>query len=94
MEGSFFVYKHHNGKLASIVGLSCQTDFAARTTHFKNVGEDLALHVASSSAESLEELLEEFLVMAEGETVGDYLRQAQDILGESVDITTFERFVL
>ncbi len=46
-EGLLATYLHHNGKLASIVELACETDFVARNDAFKQLANDLALQVAA-----------------------------------------------
>lgn len=46
-EGLLATYLHHNGKLASIVELTCETDFVARNEAFKQLANDLALQVAA-----------------------------------------------
>lgn len=46
-EGLLATYRHHNGKLASIVELTCETDFVARNEAFKQLADDLALQVAA-----------------------------------------------
>ena len=47
-EGLLATYMHHNGKLAAIVELACETDFVARNDAFKQLANDLALQVAAS----------------------------------------------
>ncbi|KAA0206973.1 translation elongation factor Ts [Candidatus Uhrbacteria bacterium] len=46
-EGLLATYLHHNGKLAAIVELTCETDFVARNDVFKQLANDLALQVAA-----------------------------------------------
>ena len=46
-EGLIATYVHHNGKLAAMLELSCETDFVARTDEFKELAQDLALQVAA-----------------------------------------------
>ncbi len=46
-EGILATYLHHNKKLASIVELSCETDFVARNEAFIALADDLALQVAA-----------------------------------------------
>lgn len=46
-EGLIVSYVHHNGKLAALLELSCETDFVARTDDFKSLAMDLALQVAA-----------------------------------------------
>lgn len=47
-EGLLATYLHHNGKLAAIVELACETDFVARNEAFKQLANDLALQVAAA----------------------------------------------
>lgn len=46
-EGLVATYVHHNGKLAAMIELACETDFVARTDEFKALAQDLALQVAA-----------------------------------------------
>lgn len=46
-EGMLATYVHHNGKLAAIVELACETDFVARNEEFRALANDLALQVAA-----------------------------------------------
>jgi elongation factor Ts len=48
-EGIIQTYSHHNGRLAVIVEVNCETDFVARNEAFKKFAKDLALHIANSS---------------------------------------------
>jgi elongation factor Ts len=47
-EGVIEVYRHFNGRVASMVELNCETDFVANTPEFQQLAKDLALHVASA----------------------------------------------
>lgn len=46
-EGAIVSYVHHNGKLAALLELACETDFVARNDAFKTLASDLALQVAA-----------------------------------------------
>jgi elongation factor Ts len=48
-EGAIGTYLHHNGKIAVLVELNCETDFVANTDDFRGLARDLAMHVASAS---------------------------------------------
>ena len=48
-EGSIFSYIHHNGKIGVMLELSCETDFVARNDLFKELGKNIAIHIAASS---------------------------------------------
>lgn len=70
-EGLIASYVHHNGKLAALLELSCETDFVARNEEFKQLAQDLALQVAAMDptyvspeaipAEDVEKKTQEFL---------------------------------
>ncbi len=47
-EGSIGVYLHSNSKMASLVKLSCETDFVARNEAFTQLARELAMHVVAS----------------------------------------------
>jgi elongation factor Ts len=48
-EGLIGSYVHHNGSVAVLVEVSCETDFVARTEDFRTLVNDLAMHVAAAS---------------------------------------------
>src|SRR5436190_4442455 len=45
-EGFIGSYIHHNGKVAVLVEVNCETDFVARTDDFKDLARSLAEHIA------------------------------------------------
>jgi len=48
-EGMVANYIHHNGKIAVLVELNCETDFVARTEDFQQLGKWVAEHVAAAA---------------------------------------------
>ena len=48
-EGIVTSYIHPGGRIGVLIELNCETDFVARTEDFKNLANDLALHIAASS---------------------------------------------
>ena len=48
-EGMIASYIHHNGKIAVLVELNCETDFVARTDDFQQLGRWIAEHVAAAA---------------------------------------------
>jgi elongation factor Ts len=48
-EGMIGTYVHHNGKIAVLVELNCETDFVARTEDFQQLGKWIAEHVAAAA---------------------------------------------
>ena len=48
-EGIVASYIHPPGKIGVIVEINCETDFVARTDDFKNLGREIAMHIASAN---------------------------------------------
>jgi elongation factor Ts len=53
-EGMIANYIHHNGKIAVLVELNCETDFVARTEDFQQLGKWIAEHVAAAAPLALD----------------------------------------
>ncbi|MCA9380763.1 elongation factor Ts, partial [Candidatus Dojkabacteria bacterium] len=49
--GVLGVYIHGNGKVVTVVEVSCETDFAAKSPDMKKFADDLALQVAAANPE-------------------------------------------
>ncbi len=47
-EGRVHAYIHSNGKLGTLVEISCETDFVARNESFIELCHDIAMHVCAS----------------------------------------------
>ena len=48
-EGRIASYIHAGDKIGVLVELNCETDFVARTDEFKQLGRDIAMHVAAAN---------------------------------------------
>jgi elongation factor Ts len=48
-EGMIASYIHHNGKIAVLAELNCETDFVARTDDFQQLGKWIAEHIAAAA---------------------------------------------
>lgn len=48
-EGFVGHYLHHNGKVAAMVELNCETDFVARNEKFQTIAKELAIHIAMAN---------------------------------------------
>jgi elongation factor Ts len=48
-EGVVASYIHHNGKVAVLVEINCETDFVARTDDFQQLGKHIAEHIAAAA---------------------------------------------
>lgn len=48
-EGLVGSYVHHNGKIAVLVEVNCETDFVARNEGFQELARNLAIHIAMAN---------------------------------------------
>lgn len=48
-EGIVVSYIHPNNRIGALVRLLCETDFVARNEEFRELGRDIAMHVAASA---------------------------------------------
>ena len=62
-EGSVISYIHPGSKLGVLLELNCETDFVSNTDDFKNLGNDIAMHIAATSPQgvSREDISEEII---------------------------------
>lgn len=51
-EGYVGSYVHHNGKIAVIIELNCETDFVARNENFQELARNLAIHIAMANPQA------------------------------------------
>jgi elongation factor Ts len=108
-EGLIVSYIHHNSRYGALVEVNCESDFVARTDDFRNLAQDLALHVAAAnplyvSQEEIPEgstedpkevcLLLQPFVKDESRTVQDLVNDTIAKTGENVRVRRFARFEL
>lgn len=48
-EGKVFSYLHMGGKIGVMVEINCETDFAAGSEKFNELGRDIAMHIAAAN---------------------------------------------
>lgn len=89
-EGQVVSYVHAGGKIASLVELSCETDFVARNEVFQRFARDVAMQVAART--EAVSLLEQKFIKDPAKTLRDYLTETVARLGENIIIRRFVRF--
>jgi elongation factor Ts len=109
VEGMIASYIHHNHRYGSLVEVNCESDFVARTTDFKELVQQLTLHIAAAgplyvSAEDMPEgsdedpkdvcLLLQPYVKDESKTVQDLVTETISKTGENIRVRRFARFEL
>ena len=92
--GTVAAYIHHGGTVGALVLLSSETDFVSGSEAFKALAHDLAMQVAATSPETLDELLAAPFIRNPDETVQTLVTGAIQKFGERIEITRFARFAV
>jgi len=100
-EGIVHAYIHSSGKIGAIVALGCETDFVARTDSFKELANDIALHIVAMQpkylrkedvpAEETEEvaLLDQGFIKDDSMTITQLIESKIGSIGEKIEIVGF-----
>lgn len=91
-EGLIFSYIHSNGKIGVLLKLLCETDFVAQNEQFKELGHELAMHIAAMNPKNIEELLSQPYVRNQDITTDTFMKNYIAKLGENIRISEFCRF--
>lgn len=94
-EGCIGAYVH-NGKSASLVALACETDFVARNDEFKELAQNIALHVTALIAEdaTIQDILDSNYIKDPSLTIAELIKGKIGVLGENIQITSFKKISL
>jgi elongation factor Ts len=90
-EGQIFAYTHHDGRLGSLVKITCETDFVARSAEFQKLGKELALQVASMEAKTPTKLLKQAYVRDASKTIADLVAEVAVKVKEKIVVTEVGR---
>jgi elongation factor Ts len=82
--GMVFTYVHHTGRVGSIVGLACETDFVAKTEDFQKLGREIAMHVAATGS------LDVPYIRDASKSIEDLIKEVIGKLGENIQVTEFK----
>lgn len=93
-EGGIFSYIHHNKKIASLIELQCETDFVSGNKEFQQLGQEIAMQVASLYAENIDDLLKQEYIRDPGKKIEDLLKESVLKFGENIRIARFARWEL
>ena len=91
-EGIISYYVHANSKVGVLVKLLCETDFVARTEQFKELGHELAMHIAAMDPISINDLLSQTYIRDQDVTMDALIKDYIAKLGENIKIGEFCRF--
>ena len=87
-EGVVFVKVNEAGNEGYAITLQCETDFVAKNEDFQGIGKRIADTIGSSSANSVEDVLNLDLG---GQTVSDLLTENMGKIGEKLEIGSFAK---
>jgi elongation factor Ts len=87
------VVAHVDGDSGVLVEVNCETDFVGRNENFQGFARRVALVIAKSNAETVEQLLEErWPDDADGLTVGQKVAETIGSIKENITIRRFARY--
>lgn len=93
-EGQVFVYAHHDGRLGSLVKLTCETDFVARSSEFQTLGKELALQAAAMAPKNPAALLAQAYVRDASKTVAELITETAVKVKEKISVAEIVRLAV
>lgn len=93
-QGLVQAYIHQGGRVGAIVELTCETDFVARTSEFKNLAHEIAMQVAAMNPKDVGTLLKQEYIRDASIKIADLIKQAISKLGENILVKRFTRYEL
>ncbi len=90
--GLIETYVHSTGKVGSMVMLLCETDFVAKNDEFKVLAHEIAMQVAVSDYENMEDLLNDEYIKDGSKKIKDLITEAIAKIGEKIELGKFVRF--
>lgn len=81
-------------KSAVAVEINCETDFVARSDQFVELVNNIARHILTSDATTVEQVLEETYCNDCGKKINDLIAEATAVIGEKISLRRFTKFVL
>lgn len=93
-QGLIESYIHLNGKVGSMIEVSCETDFVARTEEFKNLTHEIAMQVAAMNPKDVETLLKQEYIRDGSKTIESLVKEAIAKIGENIVVKRLNRFSL
>lgn len=91
-QGAVFSYIHHNKKVGVLLELLCETDFVAANEEFQQLGNSLAMQVASMNPTDKEQLLSQAFIKDQKTTIDNVIKEKILKIGENITIGRFERW--
>jgi len=90
-QGIVVSYEHHNGRVASLVELQCETDFVAKNDLFQKTARSIAMQIASMDPKNEKELLAQDFVKDSSKKIEDLINEVATKTGEVIRLGKFTR---
>jgi len=84
----------HNGRIAVMLDLRCETDFVAKNKEFRELAHNIAMQIASMNPENVDELMDQPFIKDDSVTVRDMLTALIAKTGENMKVERFCRYEL
>ena len=91
-DGLIFSYIHNSGKVGSLVLISCETDFVAKTEDFQNLCKEVAMQVCTEDYDGVNSLLESEYIRDPSKKIIDLVNETTAKVGEKIEIKKFVKF--
>ena len=88
LQGMIEAYSH-DGKIAVLVEVNCETDFVARSDSFKTFAHDLALQIVAMKPKDIDELMEQEYIKDTSLKIKDLYNELTAKTGEKIVISRF-----
>ncbi len=93
-EGIIVTYVHTGGKVASMVHLSCETDFVAKTEDFKALAYEIAKQVCAIPYEDVQSALNDTYIKDPSIKLAELITQSIGKMGEKIELVKFVRYAV
>jgi elongation factor Ts len=93
-EGTVVSYIHADGKSGSMVKLLCETDFVAKNDKFKELANDIAMHIVAMNPADSDELYAQAFVKNPEVTVEDLIKENIAAIGENIKVDSFVKIAV
>lgn len=90
--GTISAYVHAGGAKAGMAQIYCESDFVAKNPEFRQLADDLAMHITAMDPADVAELLTQPYIKDPGLTIDDLVKSYVQKFGERIEIAKFARF--
>ena len=84
----------HSGRVGVLLEVRAETDFVTRSEPFRELAKNLALQIAASAPETVEDLLKQPYIKDESLTIENLLKATIAKVGENMKIVRFARYTV